>query len=148
MNPYHHPMRWMRWASIGAAVCGVMIAPLAASAKVLAPPGHPGVNQYVEVIPTSAGNALPPGSVSGSGSSNPGSGTLAGLGHGPSTDAKLAKLGTAGQAAAALAAATAPTPATRAARQDAAGAESGGGSLGSGIAHALTGSDTGGLGVA
>jgi hypothetical protein len=143
-------MRRMRWGLIVVVVGGWLLGSgAAASAAVLAPPGHAGANQYFETIPTSSGNAAPPGSVHGSGSTQSGSQSLNGLGQGASTDGTLAGLGQTGQAAAALTAATAPTPASRAARQAAAGGvPPNGGSAASGIGHVLTGSDTGGLGVA
>jgi hypothetical protein len=137
-------VRWMRWAptSIVIAVSLALAGP--ASAGVLVPPGHAGANQYFEVIPTSAGNAAPPGSVDGSGTAEAGSQALAGFGKGRTGDAQLAKLGKDGQAASALAASTAPR--TKGAQPGAVPA-SGGGSLGSGISRALTGSDSGGLGL-
>jgi hypothetical protein len=154
MTSYHGLMRRMRWALIAVVLAGGAGVPATAAAKgVLAPPGHAGANQYFETIPTSAGNAAPPGSVKGSGSGDPGSHTLAGFGRGAPTDASLAKQGKTGQAAAALAAATAPTPASRAAKRSILGARgsaaagSGGGSPLHGIGDALTGSDSGGLGV-
>jgi hypothetical protein len=140
-------MRGMRWALI----CGVLIAswalPAGALAGVLAPPGHAGANQYFETIPTAAGNAAPPGSVRGSGSPTPGSQALAGHADGQSTDVKLAHEGKSGQAAASLAAATASPLSSRSQRRAAASA-GGGGSVAGGIERALTGADTGGLGVA
>jgi hypothetical protein len=168
MRAYHQAMRRMRWGLIAIVTTGLVTAAMgaAASAAVLAPPGHAGANQYFETIPTSRGNAAPPGSVHGSGNAHAGSQRLAGFGQGASTDAKLAQLGKTGQAAAALAAATAPAPASASARNtlssgrsasrgagasggaSADGRSSGTGSVASGIAHALTGSDTGGLGLA
>jgi hypothetical protein len=139
-------MRWMRRAPMVVGFTVVLAIPTNALALVLAPPGHPGANQYVEVIPTSAGNAAPPGSVRGSGSATAGPQALANLGHGSSGDARLAKLGKEGQAAAALAASTAPTPA-RDGSGAAGGSASQGGSVTGGIANALTGSDRGGLGI-
>jgi hypothetical protein len=133
-------MRRMRCALVLIGVVASMVVPAEASALVLAPPGHAGANQYFETIPTSAGNAAPPGSVSGSGSSQ----ALAGLGQGRSTDARLAQLGKDGRAAAALAASTAPSHVSAAAAANSLA----GGSISSGVAHALTGSDTGGLGIA
>jgi hypothetical protein len=143
-------MRWMRWALVVLAASGAL--PAAASAAVLAPPGHAGANQYFETIPTSSGQAAPPGSVRGSGTSSS-SHALAAFGRGQATDAKLAKLGKPGRAAAALAASTAPAPATGAAAEAAraaagSGASGGsGGSIGSGVWHALGSSNTGGLGL-
>jgi hypothetical protein len=78
-----------------------------ASALVLAPPGKSGASQYVEVIPTSSGNAAPPGSVPGSGTG----GSISRLGAGTAGTRALARLGHDGQAAAALAKATAPVAA-------------------------------------
>jgi hypothetical protein len=144
-------VRWMRWALTIAVVAVWWALPGSAFALVLAPPGHPGANQYFETIPTSAGQAAPPGSVHGSGSNSAGSGALAGLGRGRSTDAKLAKLGTEGQAAAALVASTAPVPAHGPAAAGARATEAAGtdsGSISSGLSHALTSSSAGGLGVA
>jgi hypothetical protein len=151
-GPYHWGVRWMRWASLVIACIVSLLAPSGALARVIAPPGHSGTSQYVEVIPSSGGNAAPPGSVKGSGSANVGPKALSGFGQGRSTDARLVKLGTAGQAAATLAAATAPTPlsgATKAAGSAAAKKSAGsqGDSPASGISAALTSSDSGGLGI-
>ena len=93
MTPYDGGMRWMRWAAMVLVVAAGAVLPASASAAVLAPPGHPGTNQYFETIPTSSGQAAPPGSVQGSGRTHPGSHALAGLGTGQATDSKLAKLG-------------------------------------------------------
>lgn len=139
-------MRRMRWAPIVIAAMAALAVPAGALGAVLAPPGHAGANQYVEVIPTSRGNAAPPGTVSGSGSSNAGPQALRGLGHGQTGDARLAKLGKEGQSAAALAASTAPSPAPSQHTSPSELAASGG-SAPSGIAHVLGGSDSGGLGV-
>jgi hypothetical protein len=147
-------MRWMRRGVIFIASGACLALPgNALAVQLLAPPGHPGVSEYVEVIPTGAGNAAPPGSVRGSGSASAGPQALAQLGRGRATDAKLAKLGKTGAAAAALAASTAPPSLTGAAKAEvksvAAGASKPGssGSVGSGISHALVSSDTGGLGL-
>jgi hypothetical protein len=138
----------MRWALIGMAVTVGFVLPVNASALVLAPPGHPGTNQYVEVIPTSAGDAAPPGTVRGSGNSDASGSALAPFGRGAKGDARLAKLGKDGQAAAALAASTAPTPAPGGTEPNGElGAAAGGGSIASGLSHALGSSDTGGLGL-
>jgi hypothetical protein len=129
-----------------------MPAAAAANPVVLAPPGHSGATQYFETIPTSSGEAAPPGSVKGSGSSNAGPSALSHYGQGRKADAQLAQLGKNGAAAAALAASTAPvaphglSPAR--ARADAAAASGSGDSVAGGIARALTGSDNGGLGIA
>jgi hypothetical protein len=151
-------MRRMRWGLIAIVTTGLVMAATGAvaSGAVLAPPGHAGANQYFETIPTSRGNAAPPGSVRGSGSPDPGNRGLGSFGQGASTDTTLAGLGQTGQAAAALAAATAPTPAPGSARRAATApggsstgvSPTGGGSVAGGIAHALTGSNTGGLGLA
>lgn len=151
MSPYDWTVRWMRWAPLVVA-CGVaLLMPSSALARVIAPPGHSGISEYVEVIPSSAGNAAPPGSVRGSGSASAGPQALAHLGHGSSADARLAKLGKEGQAAAALAASTAPPPASRVASGSgsAAAKSSGsqGGSAASAIGDALTSSDSGGVGI-
>jgi hypothetical protein len=139
----------MRWALIGMTVVVGFVLPVNGSALVLAPPGHAGTNQYVEVIPTSGGDAAPPGTVRGSGNSNASGSALAPFGRGAKGDARLAKLGKDGQAAAALAASTAPTPAPGKERElgAAAAASAGGGSVASGLSHALGSSDTGGLGL-
>jgi hypothetical protein len=142
----------MRWAPLVIACTVSLLVPSGALARVIAPPGHSGPSQYVEVIPSSGGNTAPPGSVRGSGSANAGPKALSGFGQGRSTDARLAKLGTTGQAAAALAAATAPTPltgATKSAASAAAATSAGskGASPASGISAALTSSDSGGLGI-
>jgi hypothetical protein len=144
-------MRGMGWAPL-VVVCAFSLAlPAYAPARVLAPPGHAGANQYFEVIPTSAGNAAPPGSIRGSGSAGGGPQALATLGRGRSGDSRLARLGKDGKAAAALAASTAPAavPGERIGRGTASvpPSASGGGSVASGVAKALTGSDTGGLGL-
>jgi hypothetical protein len=145
-------MRRMRWAPIITAFVATALVPGVAAGRVLAPPGHAGANQYVEVIPTSGGNAAPPGSVHGSGSPNAGPQALKALGSGPTGDTRLAKLGKDGQAAAALAASTAPAPAPAGTVSlgEVTGPDAGassGGSASSGIAHLLSGSDTGGLGL-
>jgi hypothetical protein len=153
MNPYHWHVRWMRWALVSIVAVGVAPATAGASPIVLAPPGHPGANQYFETIPSSSGEAAPPGSVKGSGSPNAGPSALSHFGQGRKADARLAQLGKNGAAAAALAASTAPvvpyglSPA-RAKSDAATSSASGGGSVASGIAHALTGSSNGGLGIA
>jgi len=143
-------MRWMRGAILFIAVLGVVSVPAGAAPLVLAPPGHAGTNQYFETIPTSAGNAAPPGTVSGSGSASAGPSALSHLGHGRRGAERLAKLGKTGQAAAALAASTASAPISSpsSATPPSVPAGSSGASIASGVAHALTGSDTGGLGIA
>lgn len=159
-DPYYSSMRSMRRIALLGSLLVLLAAPSSAlGSVVLAPPGHDGANQYVEVIPTSAGNAVPPGTVSGSGSASAGPSALSGLGHGPSTDAKLAKLGKDGQAAASLAASTAPAVVSDRGRGggSASGGRGGGagspqgassqGSVGSGLASALAASDAGGLGL-
>ena len=140
-------VRWMRWALMAIVIAVGLTLAVNASARVLAPPGHAGTNQYVEVIPTSGGNAAPPGTVPGSGNANASSKALAPFGHGSTGDTRLAKLGKEGRAAAALAAATAPTPAAGQNRERAAAAAAGGGSVASGLWHALSSSDAGGLGL-
>jgi len=107
-SPYHDCVRWMRWALVAGLVTVGLTLSVDASARVLAPPGHAGTNQYVEVIPTSGGNAAPPGTVRGSGSSQAPAHALAPFGQGSKGDTSLAKLGPDGQAAAELAASTAP----------------------------------------
>jgi len=148
VTTYHWPMRWMRWALILLGLAVLLAVPADAVALVLAPPGHAGTNQYVEVIPTSAGNAAPPGSVSGSGTATAGPQALADLGRGASADAHLAKLGKDGQAAAALAASTAPAPVLRAGgRHGSDRSANPAGSASGGVTDVLTGSDAGGLGL-
>jgi len=160
---YDRRMRWMRRALVVVG-CGVALAlPSNAFAQVLAPPGHPGSNQYFETIPTSAGNAAPPGSVSGSGSAAASARRLASFGHGRAGDARLARLGKVGLAAAALAAATAPTSPAAVGQHGGTSGDNGvtgvtgvgqtptislppGQSAASALANALTGTDTGGLG--
>jgi hypothetical protein len=145
---YHWIVRWMRWAPIAVVITASLALSSVASALVLAPPGHAGANQYFEVIPTSAGNAAPPGSVRGSGNASAGSQALAPFGHGSKGDAKLAKLGKDGRAAAAVVAATAPGTVPAGARADAYNnGTSPEGSAAHGIATALGGSDAGGLGL-
>lgn len=124
--------------------------PATASAIIIAPPGKAGANQYFETIPSSDGNAAPPGT---SGAVPLGSGSLAGLGAGRAGAAQLAKLGKTGKAAAALAAATAPAHPRGGAGRSASATGPGsfpsahGGSSLSAIIDALTGSDNGGLGA-
>jgi len=143
-RPYHVPVHRMRWATGLFVTIAVVASPNAASAGVLAPPGHSGADQYFETIPTAAGNSAPPGSVKGSGTSSAGPQSLSGLGQGKTGDTQLANLGQAGQAAARLAASTAPPRTERsAARQGLAGS----GSVSSGLGNALAGSGAGGLGV-
>jgi hypothetical protein len=140
-------MRWMRGAILSVVIFGLVSIPAEASPRVLAPPGHAGAQQYFETIPTSAGNAAPPGSISGSGNATAGPSALARLGHGRRGDTQLALLGKDGQAAAGLAASTAPSRVpTGSAPPPTSGGP--GGSIASGISHALTGSGTGGLGIA
>jgi hypothetical protein len=138
-------VRWMRWAPIGIAFALSLANPAGAIGLVLAPPGHAGTQQYFETIPTSSGSAAPPGTVSGSGINSGGTQPLARLGHGRAGAAKLAGLGSDGRAAANLATTTAP-PVPAAATPNSAAAASNG-SVASGLAHALTGSDSGGLGL-
>lgn len=76
-----------------------------AGAAVLAPPGKSGANQYFEDIPSSQGNAAPPGT---GGPSSPAS-VLGSIGRGRAGARSLAKLGKDGQAAAVLATETAPS---------------------------------------
>jgi hypothetical protein len=143
-------VRWTRWAPVGIALVCSLLIPAEALGLVISPPGHPGTNQYVEIIPTSSGNAAPPGTVKGSGSASAGPQALSGLGQGRRGDSRLAKLGKDGSAAAALAASTAPAPVPHdaaAAERKAAAAAGSGGSAGAGISRALTGADTGGLGL-
>jgi hypothetical protein len=156
----------MRRIALLGLVLFLAVPPSALASVVLSPPGHDGANQYSEVIPTSGGNAAPPGSVRGSGNPNGSPRALAGFGQGRGTDARLAKMGKDGQAAATLAAATAPSPvsgvtggsANSSGSSGVAGGSaqhsapqattsSPGGSAVSGIASALTGSDGGGLGL-
>jgi hypothetical protein len=166
-------MRWMRRAVVTAGCALLLVLPCDALAVDLTPPGHAGAGEYVEVIPTAAGNAVPP-----SGSSRPPSAksderALAQLGNGSTGASRLASLGSQGQAAAALAASTAPSPVhgesrpraaagVRRAKVGASGAgakvavarPSGsgvdanvGGSTAKGVAAVLVGSDAGGLGL-
>lgn len=137
----------MRWAPIAVVITGSLALSGEASARVLAPPGHAGANQYFEVIPTSAGNAAPPGSVRGSGNATAGSEALAPFGQGSKGDAKLAKLGKDGRAAAAIVAAMAPSAVRGGARIGAYTNGSQEGSIADGIATALAGSDAGGIGL-
>lgn len=147
-TPYHGRMRRTRWAPIvGTFFVSLAASTQATAATILAPPGHAGANQYVEVIPTSSGNAAPPGSVTGSGSATAGPSALAHLGQGRAADARLAKLGNDGKAAAALAASTAPSGAGRTANGAAAQSAPQGSSAAGGVASALAGSDSGGLGI-
>lgn len=143
----------MRGAILSAVIFAVAAVPAGASTTVLAPPGHSGASQYFETIPTSSGEAAPPGSVSGSGSATGSPSALSQFGHGQRGDSQLARLGANGSAAAALAAATAPAAAVG--QQSTAGqpgantvSSGSGGSVASGISHALTGADGGGLGLA
>jgi len=146
----------MRWASL-VIVClaSLMLAGAAlarAKTVIINPPGSAGANEYSEVIPSSSGNVSPP-SVDG-GSSHVAPGGLASIGHGRVGVARLQALGNQGHAAAALAAATAPSRApgapagTGSSRSSAPPAPADTpGSAASGLAHVLTGSDAGGLGV-
>ena len=148
---YDWCVRWMRWAPF-AAVCGsLLVMSSGAVARIIAPPGHSGTSQYVEVIPSSAGNAAPPGTVRGSGSASAGPQALANLGHGSSADARLAKLGKEGQAAAALAASTAPTPVSGGTNGSGSAAAkrvaSQGSSAAGGITAALSSAESGGMGI-
>ena len=119
-------MRKMRRLVIALLLGAGLGVPSSALGVVLVPPGKSGANQYFEDIPTSMGNAAPPGTGPGSGTtSSPAA--INHLGHGRAGSASLARLGKDGQAAAALAQQTAPTPAGRATG----GATTSGGSTGS-----------------
>jgi hypothetical protein len=99
-------MRWMQRASILVSFAVLFAVPSNALALTLAPPGKSGADQYFETIPTSVGNAAPPGSVSGS--SFPGGQSPKRLRQAGAGAAGLSRLGKDGRAAAALAKATAP----------------------------------------
>ena len=128
----------------------VLAVPAQASALTVAPPGHAGSDQYFETVPTSSGNAAPPGGpAAGKGADR----SIDRLGHSRAALRKLSHMGTEGQAAASLAASTAPG-----ATGSATGASGKGSGIGlapasqglsqpqgegaaSGLASALTGSD-------
>ncbi len=151
-------VRMMRRALVAIGLTLVLVVPEQAMAhQVLTLPGKAGANEYFETVPTSGGNAAPPGF---DGSGNNGTNAIAHLGHGRVGVARLSHLGNAGAAAAALAASTAPSSAI------AGGSEHGtarrelgrlaqsyavnqppGQSASSALESALTGSDDGGLGV-
>jgi hypothetical protein len=132
--------------------------------KRVAPPGHAGSTQYFETVPTSCGSSAPP-STGGSG------GSINHLGHGRAGVQRLSHLGSTGNAAASLAAATAPpissaSGAGSTGRSRSSGTSSGsgsrssrsltgaglpsatGGSSAGALRSALSGSGTGGLGIA
>jgi hypothetical protein len=145
-------------AALATTAALALVGPGTAAAIIIAPPGKAGANQYFETIPSSDGNAAPPGS---SGATPAGGGSLAGLGRGRAGAAGLSKLGKDGHAAAALAAATAPghprggSGTNGAPGTNGATSSGGAGSLPAGrgdsspgaILDALTGSDSGGLGA-
>jgi hypothetical protein len=140
-------MRWTRRAPI-LILCAVSLAlPGQAAAASIAPPGKAGADQYFETLPSSGGNVAPPNG----GGGGSGHRALTQLGQGAAGASRLAHLGADGAAAAALAAATAPTPAAhrghRAALPIPAPAAADSTSTAGAIAHVLTGSDSGGLGV-
>ena len=146
--------RLIRRASILISFALLLALPAEAAAVLyLTPPGKSGADQYFETIPTSSGNAAPPGSISGS--ANTGSQSLSQLGKGGAGAAALNRLGTEGAAAAALAATTAPPPVPGASAShhgtpqsiSAGTAPAASGSASSGLSRALTGSDDGGLGL-
>jgi hypothetical protein len=138
-------MRWMRWALVVCACAALLGASSAALAKtiIINPPGSAGANEYSEVIPSSAGNVAPPSGGSGSGKSASG---ITRLGQGRVGVARLQHLGGDGRSAAAFAASSAPTPAQSVHGGAGSPAASPNGSASAGIANALTGSDSGGLG--
>jgi hypothetical protein len=147
-------MQWMQRALVAMLFALLLALPGQALALTIAPPGKSGADQYFETIPTSTGNAAPPGSIPGS--SGGGSRSLAELGRGRTGAARLARLGKDGTAAAALAAATVPQapssstggkPESSSANPNAGSATATGGSATSGLSRALTGSDEGGLGL-
>lgn len=144
----------MRWAPLAFFSVLAITAPAQAGERLIYPPGHAGADQYAEVVPTAAGNAAPPSGGGGSGPLTTSSThAIAQIGSGRAGTAKLSRLGKDGHAAAALAAANAPAPVSastgRAAGSGATAAPvqvtTPGGSISSGISHALGGS--GGLGV-
>jgi hypothetical protein len=144
-------MGWVRGATVLLFSVLLLALPGEALALKLTPPGKSGTDQYFETIPTSAGNAAPPGGKSGGGN-----GAVAQLGQGHAGVSRLAHLGKDGQAAASLAAATAPSSASgTGSGKTGKGASPTGGALTppgdsapGAIARALTGSDSGGLGLA
>jgi hypothetical protein len=147
----------MRWALLVLASLLVLAAPAQAGYRLIYPPGHAGADEYAEVIPTADGNTAPPSPGGGSGPLTKSSTqAIAHIGNGRAGAAKLERLGKDGHAAAALATATAPASLAPAAPAKARPGRHGvtapavhvpaaGGSISSGISHALGGS--GGLGV-
>jgi hypothetical protein len=156
MTPYHRNMRRMRWALVIAVSLAMLCVPGESLAISLAPPGKSGADQYFETIPSSGGNVAPP---AGGPSTPAGNHALSRLGHGRAGAAKLNRLGKQGQAAAAFAANTAPTRAAPGVASSALGGNPTGPapvtaaptsqsqSPASALAGALTGSDSGGLGL-
>ena len=152
MRPrYHPPMGKMRRLAIALVLGAALGVPSSALGVILVPPGKSGASQYFEDIPTSAGNAAPPGTGPGSGTtSSPGD--LAHLGQGHAGAAKLSRLGKDGQAAATLAQQTAPVPAAGAGSTKPGSAASpsvtppqaNGGSATGAVADALGGTGSGG----
>jgi hypothetical protein len=134
-------MRWMRGALVFVSLVGVLFLPSEALAITLAPPGKSGADQYFETIPNSAGNAAPPSATDGS------TGTLSHLGSGRAGSAKLSRLGKDGRSAAALAAATAPSAASVPRHGHQGASASQGDSPITSLGNALSGADTGGLGI-
>jgi hypothetical protein len=133
----------MQRASILVSFAVLFAVPSNALGLTLAPPGKSGADQYFETIPTSVGNAAPPGSVSGS--SFPGGQSPQRLGEAGAGAAGLSRLGKDGRAAAASAKATAPVLA------GAPGRTAGGAGKSTfqpaAVARILAGSDHGGFGL-
>jgi hypothetical protein len=136
-------MRWMREALVFVSLVGVLFLPAEALAITLAPPGKSGADQYFETIPNSAGNAAPPSG----GGTNGSSSALSHLGSGRAGSAKLSRLGKDGRSAAALAAATAPSAASIPRHGHQGASASQGDSPITSLGNALSGADSGGLGI-
>jgi hypothetical protein len=136
-------MGWVRGATVSLFSVLLLALPGESLALKLTPPGKSGTDQYFETIPTSAGNAAPPTGKSGGGDT-----AVARLGQGRAGVTRLTHLGKDGQAAASLAAATAPSSTSKGPSGAVGGLTPPGDSAPGAIAHALIGSDTGGLGLA
>ncbi len=155
-------LRGMRFrvtaARAGAVVAAIALLPAAtAGAKrtVYAPPGKAGATEYSETLPASGGNTTTPNASSYTPTvkSSP-VGAVAKLGAGVKGLNSDAKLGSTGRKAAGFAQSTAPVAVTRSSRVDAAAVAApgsalatGSGSAASAVAHLLSGSDEGGVGI-
>lgn len=132
---YDRQIRKLHWMTVAAVCAAIATIPSVAAARIYLPPGKSGASEYYESIPSSGGNVAPP-----SGGSHVSPAALDAIGQGRRGSKGLSHLGSTGTAALGLARATAPG--------SSGGAPSApGGSALSGLAHLVSGSDAGGIGV-